>query len=102
MSGRARLAENLRRSGLAGAAVSEAFRVVPRDSERVIDMPEADMSEADELLRTAGEVPPPETRVLDAARETLWSAIAEQMLGSQGGPAGRETGWRQPTDVRQG
>jgi hypothetical protein len=65
------------------------------------DIPEADMSEADELLRTAGEVPPTDPRVLEDARETLWSVIAEEMLGGQGGLVGEETSWRRRADVRQ-
>jgi hypothetical protein len=48
------------------------------------------MSEADELLREAGEVPPPEPRVLDEAREALWSVIAGELLGQDNrGPARR-------------
>jgi hypothetical protein len=60
----------------------------------------SDMPETDDLLRAAGEVPPPEPRVLDEARESLWSAIAGEMLGchgiggTTGGSAGREAGRR--------
>jgi hypothetical protein len=34
-----------------------------------------------DLLAAIGRVDPPEPGVLDAARETLWSAVAEEMLG---------------------
>jgi hypothetical protein len=43
------------------------------------DQPE--QSEASELLRAMGEVPPPEQLVLDDARAVLWSAIAIDPLG---------------------
>ncbi len=32
-------------------------------------------------LAAIGRVDPPDPRILDAARETLWSAVAEEMLG---------------------
>ena len=32
-------------------------------------------------LAAIGQVDPPDPGVLDAARETLWSAVAEEMLG---------------------
>jgi hypothetical protein len=38
-------------------------------------------------LRALGQVEPPGPGVLDAAREALWSAVAEEMLSA--GPAGR-------------
>ncbi|HSZ38829.1 MAG TPA: hypothetical protein VK817_02610 [Trebonia sp.] len=58
------------------------------------------MPEADELLREAGEVPPPEPRVLDGAREALWSVIAGEMLGQDNrGPARRRQADR-PQDGR--
>jgi hypothetical protein len=44
-----------------------------------------DESKASELLRTMGRVSVPEHRVLDDAREVLWTAIASEMLGI--GPA---------------
>jgi hypothetical protein len=56
-------------------------------------------SETSELLRAMGKVPMPEQRVLEDAREALWSAIASEMLGigpagdrvtATGGSAGRE------------
>jgi hypothetical protein len=34
-----------------------------------------------DLLAAIGQVDPPDPGVLDAARETLWSAVAEEMLG---------------------
>jgi hypothetical protein len=34
-----------------------------------------------DLLAVIGRVDPPDPIVLDAARETLWSAVAEEMLG---------------------
>ena len=34
-----------------------------------------------DLLAAIGQVDPPNPGVLDAARETLWSAVAEEMLG---------------------
>lgn len=45
--------------------------------------------EVGELLRAIGKVQVPEPRVLDEAREVLWSAIASEMLGT--GPAGEQT-----------
>ncbi len=45
--------------------------------------------EAGELLRAIGEVEVPEPRVLDDAREVLWSAVTSEMLGI--GPAGEQT-----------
>jgi hypothetical protein len=38
------------------------------------------------LLRALGQVEPPGPGVLEAAREALWSAVAEEMLAA--GPAG--------------
>jgi hypothetical protein len=35
-----------------------------------------------DLLAAMGQVDPPDPDVLDAARETLWSAVAEEMLGA--------------------
>ncbi|MGH3190949.1 MAG: hypothetical protein ACRDPY_11340 [Streptosporangiaceae bacterium] len=35
-----------------------------------------------DLLAAIGRVDPPDPGVLDAARETLWSAVAEEMLGA--------------------
>lgn len=43
--------------------------------------------EAAEVLRALGSVRTPAPRVLDAAREALWSAIAGEMLGSAPGGA---------------
>ncbi len=45
--------------------------------------------ETGELLSAIGKVAMPEPRVLDDAREVLWSAIAGEMLGTgpSGGPA---------------
>jgi len=41
------------------------------------------------LLRALGQVAPPAPGVLEAAREALWSAVAEEMLSAgQTGPAG--------------
>jgi hypothetical protein len=37
---------------------------------------------AGELLRAIGEAEAPKTRVLEEAREVLWSVIATEMLGS--------------------
>ncbi len=34
-----------------------------------------------DMLAAIGQVDPPDPGVLDAARETLWSAVAEEMLG---------------------
>lgn len=48
------------------------------------DAPEE--SEVRELLHAAGMVAAPERRVLEGAREVLWSAIASEMLGI--GPPG--------------
>jgi hypothetical protein len=42
---------------------------------------------ADEQLHAIGKVPAPERRVVDDAREVLWSAVAREMLGL--GPAGQ-------------
>jgi hypothetical protein len=44
--------------------------------------------ETGELLRAIGKVQMPEPRVLEDAREVLWSAIASEMLGI--GPAGEQ------------
>lgn len=44
---------------------------------------------ASELLAAMGAVQPPEPRVLENAREVLWSAVASEMLGT--GPAGEQT-----------
>lgn len=44
---------------------------------------------AAELLSALAKSPVPEPRVLDHARELLWSAIAEEILGT--GPAGEQT-----------
>jgi len=35
-----------------------------------------------DLLTAIGQVDPPDPGVLDAARETLWSAVAAEMLGA--------------------
>jgi len=35
-----------------------------------------------DLLAVIGRVDPPDPGVLDAARETLWSAVAQEMLGA--------------------
>jgi hypothetical protein len=45
--------------------------------------------QASELLAALGTVQPPEPRVLENAREVLWSAVASEMLGT--GPAGEQT-----------
>lgn len=45
--------------------------------------------QASELLAAMGTVQPPEPRVLEDAREVLWSAVASEMLGT--GPAGQQT-----------
>jgi hypothetical protein len=45
--------------------------------------------EAGELLRAIGKVEGPEPRVLEDAREVLWSAVASEMLGT--GPADEQT-----------
>ena len=42
------------------------------------DQPEE--SRAGELLRAIGDVPAPQPRVLDDAREALWAAVASAML----------------------
>jgi hypothetical protein len=42
---------------------------------------ESAKSGAGDLLHALGKVPMPEPRVLDDAREVLWSAIADEMLG---------------------
>lgn len=66
--------------------------------------------EADELLRTIGKVPRPEPRVLEHAREALWSAIASEMLRTDpaaeeatavAGPAGTEEEQRRTARRRQ-
>jgi hypothetical protein len=43
--------------------------------------PDQDPAPDLDLLTAIGRVDPPEPGVLDAARETLWSAVAEEMLG---------------------
>ena len=50
--------------------------------------------EADRLLRAIGQVQLPAPRVLEEAREALWSAVASEMLGSA--PAERRISQRQP------
>ena len=45
--------------------------------------------QAGELLRAIGTVPVPEPRVLENAREVLWSAVASEMLGID--PAAEQT-----------
>jgi hypothetical protein len=49
----------------------------------------SDNSAEFELLRAIGQVRRPEPRVLDDAREALWSAVASAMLDI--GPAGEQT-----------
>ncbi len=44
--------------------------------------------EAGEVLRAVGKVRAPKPRVLEDAREVLWSAVASEMLGL--GPAGEQ------------
>lgn len=46
-------------------------------------------SQADELLHAIGKVPMPAPRILEQAREVLWSAVAAEMLGP--GPASEQT-----------
>ena len=53
----------------------------------------SDNSAEFELLRAIGQVRRPEPRVLEDAREALWSAVASAMLDI--GPAGEQTR-RQP------
>lgn len=57
--------------------------------------------EAGGLLGAMGQVQPPASRVLEGAREMLWSAVASEMLGTSpageqaataGGSAGAEEG----------
>ncbi|MGH9105501.1 MAG: hypothetical protein ACRDZX_06620 [Acidimicrobiales bacterium] len=45
--------------------------------------------EKNDVLAAAGRVEPPSPGALDQARERLWSAIAEEVLGTgeRGGPA---------------
>jgi hypothetical protein len=43
--------------------------------------PDQDPTPDLDLLAAIGQVDPPDPGVLDAARETLWSAVAEEMLG---------------------
>jgi hypothetical protein len=66
--------------------------------------------EANQLLRTIGKVQVPEPSVLEDAREVLWSAVADEMLGARpageqatvtGGSAGREEERRKRTRRRQ-
>lgn len=66
--------------------------------------------EAAELLRAIGKVRVPEARVLEDAREVLWSAIGSETLGigpeggqttATGGSAGREEEHRRTTPRRQ-
>jgi hypothetical protein len=62
--------------------------------------------EADELLRALGKVQAPEPGVLEDAREVLWSAVAEEMLGvgaagDEGTAAPGEEGRRGTTRRRQ-
>ena len=71
---------------------------------------------ARDLLRALGTVRMPEPRVLDDARDVLWSAIADEMLGigaageqatATGGPASgeedhRRTARRRQTDLSRG
>jgi hypothetical protein len=49
----------------------------------------SDNSAEFELLRAIGQVRRPAARVLEDAREALWSAVASAMLGI--GPAGEQT-----------
>jgi len=58
---------------------------------------------AGDLLHALGKVQMPEPRVLDDAREVLWSAIADEMLGigAAGGHHRRKTRRRQ-TDLPAG
>jgi hypothetical protein len=44
-----------------------------------------------DLLAAIGRVDPPDPGVLDAAREALWSAVAQEMLGGTG-PEARTRG----------
>lgn len=56
--------------------------------------------EAGELLRAIGKVQLPEPRILTAAREALWSAVAGEMLGA--GQAGEQaTAGRGPAGRKQ-
>ena len=66
--------------------------------------------EVGEVLRAIGKVQLPEPRVLDNAREVLWSAIASEMLGIgpsgeqatvTGGSAGRDEDHRRTVRRRQ-
>jgi len=45
--------------------------------------------QASELLAAMGTVQPPEPRILENAREVLWSAVATEMLGTD--PAADQT-----------
>lgn len=45
------------------------------------------ISGAERLFGELGRVPPPSAAVLDSARERLWSAVAQEMLGL---PAGEQ------------
>jgi len=52
-------------------------------------------AQVNDLLRAIGRVPEPAARVLDDAREALWSAVAGEILGL--GPARHETARRRQT-----
>ena len=56
---------------------------VPDPSAPLAEHPTPDQGRTPDLdlLTAIGRVDPPEPGVLDAARETLWSAVAEEMLG---------------------
>jgi hypothetical protein len=54
---------------------------------------------ASDLLAAMGTVQPPEPRILEHAREVLWSAVASEMLGT--GPAGEQTTAGQASDHKQ-
>lgn len=64
-----------------------------------------------ELLRSIGEVQQPEPRILEDAREAVWSAVASAMLDiglagevarTGGRPAGRRERRRQPDQSQNG
>jgi len=61
------------------------------------------MKQDDTDLGRLGRVAPPDPGVLDAAREILWAAVAQEMLsaGEAAGEAGREAGQIGETDSRR-
>jgi hypothetical protein len=56
--------------------------------------------EGDELLRAIGQVRAPEPRVLEDAREALWSAVVRDMPGL--GPGGERTAGRRQAGGSRG